>query len=236
MKIPPLVYLGSFAPVLPLLTAAVGRRSQGPARKWVLTWCAVVIATNVVSLVLALQNRNNHWLTYVSTPVSWGIVLWALSFWQGSALATLAMRLLVPLLGITWVVIVTAIENTQTFSLLAEPFAGLLVLGSAIYTLVSRALRETGSLFRQDWLWVTLGLTIESGAAVALPPTAHWLVTAHPDLVVRAYEVRGFLSVVALGAIARGVTCPISASRSGGFFSRGSWPSPSSSSVSSPPS
>lgn len=228
-----LTYVGAFAPALPLAAAIVRRPALTPVRKWILVWCAFVIVANAVSLYFALESVNNHWLNYVATPVSWMLALWSLSWCQKSQLAAMWVRLLVPLLAVTWVGIVFAIESLQTFSLIAEPFAGLLVLGSAIYTLASRAVSERESLVRQDWLWIAAGLAIESGAAVALPPMAHWLISKHPTLVIRAYEIRGIFSAVALSAIARGVTCPTSPLKSGGSSSRASSRSPSSSSASS---
>lgn len=184
-------------------------------------------------MLLGMQNRNNHWVNYVATPISGGLALWALSHWQKSSLAALSVRLLVPLLGITWVGIVVRFENTKTFSLLAEPFAGLLILGAAIYTLISRAFAETGNLLKQDWLWVALGMALYSGVAVALPPTSYWLLARHPELVVKAYEVKSGIEILALLLISRGMLCPIPVLPSGGFLSRASSRSPLSSSASS---
>ena len=221
MKVPWIIHAGTAAQGLPLLGALLTRRRLSTVRRWLLTWSAFLVASNLLALTLSLQNLNNHWLNYVATPIAHGMVLWAFSYWQLSPVASLSFRLLVPLLALTWTGIVVALENPRTFSLLAEPFAGLLVLGGAIYTLVTRALREPGRLGRQDWLWVALGLALYAGSAVALPPTAHVLLARSPGLVVRAYEVKAVFVIVAFLAIARGVTCPIPASPSGGSSSRG---------------
>lgn len=198
-----------------------------------LWWSAFLAAANTVTVLLGMRNINNHWLNYLATPIAGALVLWGLSHWQKSSLAMLAMRLAVPLLGITWVAIVIRFENTKTFSLLAEPFAGLLILAAAIYTLTSRAFAETGNLFQQDWFWIAIGMAVYSGVAVALPPTSHWLLERHPELVIKAYEVRAAIEILALLLISRGMLCPTPAMPFGGSFSQGSSPSPSSSSASS---
>lgn len=230
------MYAGATAQSLPIVTAAIRRRPLAPAHKWVIGWCGLLVLGELVALTLALQNRNNHWLDYLITPIAAALVLWAFSFWQTTPVATLSFRILVPLLGITWVGMVLLVEDTTTFSLLAEPFAGLLVTGGAVYTLISGAFRETGNLLKQDWLWIGLGVVLVWGSAVALPPTAHWLLSRHPELVVRVYQVRALIQIVAFLAIARGILCPIAALRSGGSSSRASSRSPSSLPASSPPS
>ena len=198
--------MGAASHALPLLAAAVRRPSLGPAGKWVLVWCAFLVALSAFTLALALQGVNNHWLRYVVTPVSTALVLWALAWWQLTPLAALTVRLLIPLVVIVWVPIVLIIEDTQTFSLLAEPFAGLVILAAAIYTLAARALREPGSVTSQDWFWVASGVAFYFGAVVALPPTSYWLWEQHPQLVLRAYQVNALVELLAFLAIAWGVT------------------------------
>jgi len=227
------MYVGTAAEALPLLTGAAYRRRLSAPRKWVVGWCAVLLAGNVIALVLSLQDVNNHWVNYVGTPIADGIALWALSLMQISPVAALSLRMMNPLLGITWTLMVLLVENVDTFSLLAEPFAGLLLLGGAIYTLVSRAFHESSALSQYDWLWFAAGLALYSGSAVALPPTAHMLLTKWPHLVVRAYEVKALFEIIAFLAIARGMTCPKPAWGSGGSSSRASSRSRSSSPASS---
>ena len=222
MRIPLILYLGAAGQGVPLLVAAVRRPVLSPPRRWLLAWCGLLIVSEAIALVLLLRGVNNHWVNYISTPIGWGMVLWAMSYWQAGPVGFLAFRLLVPLLAITWSAIVLALENPRTFSLLAEPFAGLLVLGGAIYTLVIKVFREPGHLLRQDWLWLLGGICLVAGTAIALPITANVLLADSPRLVVKAYEIKAWFKIVAFVAIAWGVTCPIPAWRSGGFSSRAS--------------
>ncbi|MGQ0703987.1 MAG: hypothetical protein ACT4PM_12715 [Gemmatimonadales bacterium] len=222
MKIPWMVYAESVSQAFPLFVGLTRLSRLTPPRRWILAWCALPLASSALTLLLALQNRNNHWVGYVATPIEYAMVLWVLSYWQRTAVAFLAFRLLIPFFGLTWVGIVLALENPRTFSLLAEPFGGLLLLAGAVYTLLSNALRESDRLVRQDWAWVGAGICLFAGSAIALPPAAHILLSRSPELVVRAYEVKAVFRIVAFLAIAWGVMCPILAWRSGGFSSRAS--------------
>jgi hypothetical protein len=221
VKIPWIVYVGAGSHALPLLVAAARRPTLGLARKWVLIWCGFLITMSGLSLFLALQGLNNHWLHYVVTPIAAGLVLWALAWWQLTPLARLTVRLLIPLVAIAWVPIVLTIEHTQTFSLLAEPFAGLVILAAAIYTLAARALREHGNVVSQDWFWVATGVAFYCGAVVALPPASYWLLDRHPQMVVRAYQVKALVEVLAFLAIAWGVTRQSSAVGTDGWWAFG---------------
>lgn len=214
MTVPWILYAGAAAQGLPLIAAVTRGRSLTTPRKWVLVWCASLVATNLAARLLALQNQNNHWLNYLTIPITDGLVLWALALWQRSPRATAVLRVLVPLLWVVWLGMVLLFEDTRTFSLLAEPFAGLVVMGGALYTLISRTSQESGNLLRQDWLWVGIGVALYSGSAVALPPMANWLVARYPELVVRAYEWKAGIEIVAFLAIARGVLCPTTSEQS----------------------
>ena len=206
MKIPWIIFVGSGSHALPLLAAAVRRHKLGVPRKWILLWCGFLTSMSALSLVLALQGRNNHWMQNVVTPIAAGLVLWALSWWQASRRAALAIRLMIPLVVIAWIPMVTLVEEAQSFSLLAEPFVGMVVLATAIYTLASRTLWETGSLSQQDWFWAATGVALYHGAVVGLHPASYWLMKTHPHLVVRALELNSLIEVVAFLAVAWGMT------------------------------
>ena len=159
-------------------------------------------------LALALADRNNHWMTYVTTPVEVGAVLWAVSHWQVLPLSARILQTAIPGSWVGWILMVLFVENVRTFSLVAQPVLGLFVMGAAIWTMASRTAREPGPLRNQDWLWISMGVAIYFGGAVALPPASYLLVPKSPALVVRAYEVRGALNILAFLLIARGVLCP----------------------------
>lgn len=191
-----------------MVGAVLRRASLTPARKWIVGWSAFLVASDSLVLALALAGRNNHWMTYIATPVEAGLVLWAQSLWQLSPLSARVMRVTIPVLWVGWVVIVLLVEDIRTFSLLAQPIQSLVLMGPAIGTLVMRTFREPGRLREQDWLWIGVGVVVHFASSVALPPASYLLLTKSPRLVVRAYEVRGALNILAFALIARGFFCP----------------------------
>jgi hypothetical protein len=205
---PPLVYLGTAGDAAPLLVAAISRRPVRGARAWILAWCATALVTGWVSLVLASQGRHNLWLSYLYTPLSTGLVLWALSCWQPGETARLTVRLAIAPVLILWAVLTVAFDSTSTFSRAAEPMVNLVCLGAAAFTLLARSLRARGDLLHQDWLWITAGLALYFGTWSLLIPLSGLLMGAAVPLLRRAYEMQAVFEAVAMLAIARGIACP----------------------------
>src|SRR5258706_10966562 len=118
MRIPWILYADMASSGAPLAAAIIARRGfSTPARRLMVAWSALLLASNLLALLLAHQGQNNHWLSYIVTPIAGMLALWALSLWQTSPVVMLSLRLLVPLLAITWIGMVLFVENTQTFSL-----------------------------------------------------------------------------------------------------------------------
>lgn len=191
-----------------MAAALVVRRPLVPARAWLLAWCVVQVLTDYLLLWFAVRGVPNLWVTYLLTPVSGALVLWTLSLWQSGELARLTLRLVIVPFVLVWGVLTLALENTSSFSRAADPMANLVCLAAAAYTLLARSRASRGELLRQDWFWASAGLALYFGVSSTISPLGALLVGSDPVLLVRAYEVRGLLQIVAFLAIARGVTCP----------------------------
>ena len=208
MKVPWLFFPGAAAQAAPLVAAAVARRPVGTARAWILVWCALLVLVDGASLWLGREGASNLVLFTLVTPLSGAIVLWVLSCWQTGDLPRLTLRVAIIPLLLAWTALTYGLEDSSSFSRVAQPMAYLICLGAAAFTLVARSRRAEGPLHRRDWFWVSGGLALYFGAASALSPLSSLLVKEAPDLVIRAYEVKSALDVLAFLAIARGVTCP----------------------------
>jgi len=137
------------------------------------------------------------------------MVLWLLSLWQSSEVARLTFRLAIVPFLLVWCVLTIAFERTSYFSSVASPMANLVGLGAAAFTLLAGSRRVEGLLHCRDWFWISGGMALYFGTSAALSPLSALLVEEAPQLVIRAYEVKSVLDVLAFLAIARGVTCPV---------------------------
>lgn len=226
-RVPWLLYLGALSIAIPPLAVLLLRRRPSGAAAWILAWTVLLVAQDALAALLAARGLNNHWLNYVAMPTSCAFVLWALSLWQTRREPRLAMRIAIPIYLAVWTLFVAAFENTRTFSTAADPLANVLGLAAAAYTLVARSLEEAEGLTRQDWFWTCGGLALYFGSASTLGPLAT-LLGGNLALLVRAYELKSVVEVVAFLAIARGITCRTQARPSGVSFSPASSPSASS--------
>ena len=207
---PPLLYFAIAAETLPLVAAGVLRRGGRGARGWVLAWCGLLTAGNLTQAWLGGHGINNLWISYVVNPAGGALVLWALSCWLTREMPRLTMRLMIVPFLVVWAVLALAFDRASTFSRAAEPLANLVCLGAAAFTLVARSRTSSADLMRQDWFWVSAGMTLYFGTLATRSPLSALLVSSDPALMVRAYEVAAALCIGAFLAITRGVTCPTS--------------------------
>lgn len=205
MKIPWVLYASAGAELLPVVPALVRWRGLNSSLRWIAAWSAFLVAGEVTTLVLALQGINNHWVNYLGTPTAAGLVLWALSGWHPSLGGRRVIRLLIPTALVLWIAMIALFEDTRTFSVVAEPILGLILMVAVLSVLVARTMQETGRIRDQDWWWVGLGLLLAFGITVAFAPAAYILLQNAPNLLIRAYEVKAVLNIVAFLLIARGV-------------------------------
>jgi hypothetical protein len=188
-------------------------------------WCLLLVTNAVISLALALQKINNLWVGYLFMPLTGAVALWALSHWHAPGTARLALRLAIPLFVGVSGVLTLRVENAQTFSLLAAPFHGLVLLLAAIWTFIRLSLAETAPLLRHDWFWMLSGFMLYAGATAALEPVAWYLLSAERlDLLGLAINVKAASDLVAFAAITWGVLCPVPPTSSGGSSSPPSSP------------
>ena len=225
MRLSVLHYLAWVSAVFPVIAGARWALRLPKPRVAVLCWALMLIFANGLALFLGARGLNNHWVIYLSTPLSGVAVVVALIAWQVRDTPRLILRVMVPLYLVAWTVIVALIEDIHTFSVVAGPFSSLILLVAASCTLVGRSLHSLDPHTKQDWFWITIGFLIFYGVETGLPPLALLLVRSHPDLLDLAFQVRAAGMIVAMVLIAWGMLCPLPLPQSGGSSSRSASPS-----------
>ena len=230
--IPPPLYLAAASQLGPVIAALRPYGFVGP-RRWVVAWCSLAVAVDLVSLVLARHGVNNHWTTYVALPLRGLLVLLALAGWQRLDLARHTLLAAIPVYVAMCAVLFVVVERADTYSAISEPVYTLLGMVGALFTLLTRSMEESRPLVRQEWFWICGGLLLFFGSNAAYHPFARIALSTRPDLVLSALVVRSLAEIVAFAAITIGVLCPTS-SPSGASTSPASsaWRSSSSRSVS----
>jgi hypothetical protein len=189
--------------------AAVGRGFRVPAHRWIALGCLVSVTGDAVQFGLGARGINNHWVSYLSTPLMGAAFLWGLSWFQPGLVGRLALRLTVPALVVTWYALTLVVEDTATFSRFVYPLQALLLLAAALWTLLRLGLAPSQlPLPRTDWFWVVGGLALYATASALIHPLAAALLREREDLVVAAYQVRATSFLVSFLAIAWGMWCP----------------------------
>jgi hypothetical protein len=218
-RIPLVLHAAALSQTLPVIAGLRYRLKTPPARAWTIAWCIALVATDAFQLwIRGSSGNNNLWLRAASAPVQNAIMLWTLSLWQRHAVSRLAFRIAIPIFLVTLLAILPTVKESGTFDIVTGPFQSLLLLAGALYTLVTNAANDPEGVTRRDWFWITLGASLYFGFRVALPPFAAIMVTPHPELVRLAYLLQAWADIAVFLLIARGISCPLPPTRSGGFF------------------
>jgi hypothetical protein len=217
MAIPPVLYAAALSQALPLLAALTrrGRPVPTPAR-WILAWCALGLATDLLSLVVAFEQGENEWVQYLAVPLGSAFVLWGLAGWQTSELFRLAYRIAILALVVATMVALLVPHSGPLFDDVVAPFHALVLLAAALHTLLHRTLRSAGTITREPWLWIGLGLSLYFAGSVAIRPFAQALLGSNPEWVRQAWLARAWTTILAFSLITTGILCPLFRRASGG--------------------
>ena len=209
MAIPAVLHVASMSQALPVgaVLARRGRLRPAPV-VWVAAWCVVLLLSDAGLLLIARWEGNNLWVRYIALPAESTLALWTLSYWQVHDLLRLAYRLAIPLLLVATALTLAFSDSSRHFDEFMAPLHALVLLTAALHTLVHRAIRTEGSITRESWFWVSLGMSLYFGSAVALQPFNSALLATHMDWVRAAYLTHAWVEIVAFALITVGVLCP----------------------------
>lgn len=217
-SIPLVLYVATYAQVLPLVGAARHRFRLTPARRWVVVWCIALLAGDAAQYFTGTGSVNNLWVQYIFVPLQNALMLWTLSLWQEDPVSRLAFRVAIPLYLAALLALIPAVKVATTFNQITWPFQAFLLLAGSLYTLVKRSIAEPDRVTSRDWFWITLGTSLFFAFRMALPPFVELMLPDNPYWARLAYEVSGWADIVAYVLIARGMVCPLPPqARSGGF-------------------
>ncbi len=217
MDYPAVLYAASLSQALPLVAGWLcrGRPLPAPVR-FVLLWCALLLATDALSIAVAWARGDNLWLQYAAVPIESGLILWALSGWQSHEVFRLAYRIAIPVLAAATAAILLMWPPESASEQVVAPIHALVLLAASLHTLLHRALRAEGTIGWQPWFWIGLGLALYYASSVAIGPFAQALLKTDVGWVRQAYLARAWISIFAFILITTGILCPLFRRASGG--------------------
>jgi hypothetical protein len=157
--------------------------------------------------------------------VTGAAALWMLSLWHAPGTGRLALRVAIPIFVGVSAALSLLVDDPTTFSLFAAPFHALVLLLAAVWTFVSRSLREQRRLVSSDWFWILTGLMLYTGISTAIQAVVGVLFEAgRLDLISAIFQLKAGLTILAFVAIAGGMLRPLVPTPE--RPSSGNWPSP----------
>jgi len=199
-------------------------------------WSALLLLNDAVLLWYAQHHIPNLWIGYFVHPLVLAAALMALSYWQPSPRVRTLYRWSIPFSILILILVSALVEDRTSHSLITGPLEDLILFAASLATLLTCAWRLEGSLVRQDWFWVGIGLALLYGSSAGFDPIARALVGQDLATLVKVHKLGAGIDLAAAFLVAWGMLCPILPLRaSSGPTSSASLPSPSSSAHSAPP-
>ncbi|MEW5916603.1 MAG: hypothetical protein AB1762_09365, partial [Gemmatimonadota bacterium] len=105
-------------------------------------------------------------------------------------------------IGLVW-------EGLASFGDKTGPLLQLALLAASVYTLVSRSVASSDRLTREDWFWITLGLSLYFALGVTLGPTAMVLLQDNVPLLKQVLLFKARADILAFILMTVGMLCPL---------------------------
>jgi len=203
------LHAAALVQLLPVVGGLLHIRGLPTARRWFILWCLLSAIADVAYLIFGQVTGQNLWLRLVTEPVRAAVLFWVLSLWQLSPHSRRLMRqaivILIPavlVIGLLW-------EGSLSFGDKTGPIVQLALLAASVYTLVSRSVASSDRLTREDWFWITLGLSLYFALGVALGPVAMALLQGNTEFLKQVLLFKARADILAFVLMTIGMLCPL---------------------------
>lgn len=209
MQIPLIAVTAVWVQALPAV-AVIARRNLSRPVLWIAGGAFITVMGDLISLVVARETGNNHWVIYTVIPIAGCAYLLGLAEWQPSYIERLTVRLSVLPFAAAYFALVFLVEDLTTFSKYSAPFYSLAILGASLWTLLRRAFQPMIiPLTRADWFWVAFGLALYGATTAASSPIGGILLAGHRlDLFELVWKLRAVCIDIAFLSVFAGMLLP----------------------------
>ncbi|MBL8983733.1 MAG: hypothetical protein JNL26_16215 [Gemmatimonadetes bacterium] len=196
----------------PFLAVRAAGADASPARRWIGWWALAFFVADVAQLLISERVGSNLMFILLTGPIEDGCLLWAYSYWQLRPVLRLSFRVSIPLLAIASIGLALYAGEAGDFQAVSGPFRLLIMTAAIAFTLVSRAVNETGRIWQRDWMWVSLGTMLYYAAYVVVNPISKALMDQSVELAQLVYVVKAVVDMAAFLMVWKGVRCPVETS------------------------
>lgn len=176
-------YVGSAVEVSGFAIGAAFWRRLARGQRVITLWFAAASISDIVVIVLARRHQSTQPATRVWFAVSVILALEALAAYQRSARGVHTFRVLAGAYIVASVILLVTIEPLAAITTYAEPLHALVILATAVVTLLRRASFGRGELLLDPGFLIAAGLTGYAVTAVFETLVAQLWVHDYPQYV-----------------------------------------------------
>ena len=156
----------------------------------------------------ALHYGNNLWLSYLFTPIEFGILAWLLSFWEEDGWKRHGMQLSTIFFALLCLASTVFIENIRLFGGFTRPLECLmLALFSGRILRLQFHTSET-QLFTRPQFWVSTAILIYFSGLAVLYSLSNALLGVSMDVLRAAWMIHAPLNIFANICYGAAIACP----------------------------
>jgi len=203
------LHLATASQLFPAIAALRFAGRLPAVRWWFLAWCLLSFLADGAQLLSAHIAGSNLWLRLVTHPLRAALLFWTLSLWQLEPKPQRMMRQAIVIFIPVTLAVALLWEGAASFGDKSGPILQLGLLAGCVYTLVSRSVAATERLAREDWFWITLGLSLYFALNVALAPTAMALLRDNVPLLKQVLLFKARADILAFILMTVGMLCPL---------------------------
>ncbi len=172
-------------------------------------WCTLIFLSDGLQFALGQFAGPNLWLRIITRPINVAVAFWVLSLWQLEPKPRKVMRQAIVILIPVTLVVALLWEGLESFGDKSGPLLQLALLAASVYTLVSRSVASSDRLAREDWFWITLGLSLYFALGVALGPVAMALLQGNTEFLKQVLLFKARADILAFILMTIGMLCPL---------------------------
>lgn len=207
--------LATLTMLLPIFVGWGRRAELSSAQHLFLLYLSFEFGLQLTNFALGRFSLNNHWLSYLVTPVETAVILASLSLWQIDEGMRRLLRIAAPLMLLFWVPPLLKWEPSTGFSIGIDSIQAILCLAAAAYTVVRRSMDTSEQAQTQEWFSIGAGVMLFFATYALMGPLSNYLMTRSVETAIAVLSVQAGVQVLANVLYYDGMRCPRNPQRSG---------------------
>lgn len=192
-----LAFIGIALIGLIVVYGAIQYRTFRKELKFLYWYFVYDFATSLLSVIIAFQQVNNHWIAQLQIPVFYGWFVVLFSGWVRTVFYKKFMRYSFPLLFLLWGSISVLTPSVWImYDVVTFPVAFVLLISFAILVIIETMKEGSSLITKEPQFWICTGLIIYSITTITSMMFARQLLVVSMETLSLVWTIRNVISII----------------------------------------